>query len=78
MMGKGNTEADEPGRGPGTIGLFFPDAHSAARDRSQSKPQRRGGRREKHFGRGFSRMYTDGMGRTFAAPKGDARRKAAG
>jgi len=44
-------------------------SHSAASGRNQIKPERRGGHREKHFGRGFSRMNTDGMARTFAAPK---------
>jgi hypothetical protein len=32
-------------------------------DTTQRKRQRRRGRREKHFGHGFSRMNTDGMAR---------------
>jgi hypothetical protein len=47
-----------------------PPKHGAASGRNQIKPQRHRAHREKHFGRGFSQMNTDGMARTFAAPKG--------
>jgi hypothetical protein len=38
---------------------------SAAFRRNQRKPQKRGGRREKHFGRGFTRMNTNASNRFY-------------